>query len=708
MKRISLCENKINLVLEITDDQEVKLLHFSALPFEEKDLVSVNGLLPFTLVELQATGYDKTGVRHGTNYVRTGPGYRLKYRDFNDTRNECGRKLEIVTWDEPSGLEVHSHLQFYDGIAVVRSWSEVVNKGSEPQGIEYVSSFALTGISKEGLMEAGEKMKLYIPRNGWQKEFHWNEFYLKELGMSTAQSEDYHRSSVTIEVGNSGAWSTKEYLPVGYLRNEEVGAGLYWQIENNGSWYWEISDQDGQYYLKLSGPTEHQSHWWVELKPGERFESVKAAVGSAVGTIDEAMGELTRYRRRIRRKNEDNETLPVIFNDYMNCLFGEPTTEKELPMIRRAAEIGCEYYCVDCGWYSDGHWWNSVGEWQPSAKRFPGGIKEVMDAIRSSGMIPGLWLEIEVMGLECPLADKVSDDWYFKRHGKRISDMSRYQLDFRNPEVRKHADEVIDRMVNEYGVGYIKMDYNIEPGIGTETDADSFGDGLLKHNRAYLEWLDTVFARYPNLVIENCSSGGMRIDYAMLSRHSIQSTSDLEEYKKYSTISANAPTGLTPEQAAVWSYPMRDGDEEETIYNMVNAMLLRIHQSGHILEMSDSRVDLIREGIVCYKQIRGDIKDGVPFWPLGLSHYEDSWSALGLAAGENIYVAVWRRASDSPCETIPVPVLHGREVNLTQIYPKQEAYQAGYQWNKEDGAFTVKMDREYTARVFKLRPCCSE
>ena len=57
-----------------------------------------------------------------------------------------------------------------------------------------------------------------------------------------------------------------------------------------------------------------------------------------------------------------------------------------------------------------------------------------------------------------------------------------------NPAVEAHATEVIDRLVTEYGVGYIKMDYNIEPGIGTELNTDSFGDGLLGHNQAaYLE-----------------------------------------------------------------------------------------------------------------------------------------------------------------------------------------------------------------------------
>ena len=59
------------------------------------------------------------------------------------------------------------------------------------------------------------------------------------------------------------------------------------------------------------------------------------------------------------------------------------------------------------------------------------------------------------------------------------------------------------------------------------------------------------------------------MDYAMLSRYSIQSTSDQEDYVRYATIAANAPSAVTPEQAAVWSYPLTEGDCEEVIYNMV-------------------------------------------------------------------------------------------------------------------------------------------
>ena len=624
-----------------------------------------------------------------------------KYKAFKDYRNEKGRKLEVITEDSITGLEAVCHMQFYDGISVVRSWTEVTNRGEEAQGLEYVSSFSLNGIDKEGLRPFDEKMELSIPHNAWQKELCWQTYTLGELGLSVSQPEIMHRSSKTIGIGNTGNWSTKEYIPMGYLCNTETNSSLFWQIEHNGSWYWEISDQDGHVYLKLSGPNEHHNHWWKNLKPGETFLTVPVSVGSCIGGFDEAMGELTKYRRAIRRRNEDNEQLRVIFNDYMNCLFGDPTTEKELPLIDKAAEAGCEYYCIDCGWYSDGFWWDGVGEWFPSNARFPGGFNEVTDYIRSKGMIPGAWLELEVMGIKCPKADKVPDNWYFMRHGKRVFDRSRYQLDFRNPEVREHASAVIDRLVTEYGIGYIKMDYNIEPGIGTEVNADSAGDGLLEHNRAYLKWLDGIFEKYPDLVIENCSSGGLRMDYAMLSRYSIQSTSDQEDYVRYATIAANAPSAVTPEQAAIWSYPLRKGDCEEVIYNMVNAMLLRIHQSGHLAELSADRFGYVKQALEYYKKIRSDLKSALPYWPLGISQYSDAWVSLGLKGAEKDYLAVWRRNSVEPVVSLPLKHLRGKDITVKCAYPEAKA--CGYQWNREAGILTVSLSERISARVLEIK-----
>lgn len=701
MKRIHINENQINFILEIDDNNEAKLLHFSALPFDEKDITSRSGTLGFRLVEVNISGLDRPLERHGNKYIVTAPGYRLKFKDFRDTGNQSGRKLEIVTFDEATGLEVVSHFQFYNGISVARTWTTVTNNGNEDVTLEYVSSFALTGIEKEGLLSQDEKMSLKVCHNSWQRELQWQEYTLPQLGVELCQPLKEQHSSKVIGFTNVGNWSAKEYIPMGYLENKETNSAIFWQIEHNGSWHWEISDQEGHLYLQLSGPSEIESHWSKNLKTGETFCSVPCAVGVCTGGFDYAMGELTKYRRKIRRRNRDNETLAVIFNDYMNCLWGDPTTEKEMPLIDAAAEAGCEYFCIDAGWYDKGFWWDGVGQWQESKERFPNGLKEVTDYIRSKNMIPGVWLELEVMGIKCPMVNEVCDDtWFFTRHGKRIHDRSRYQLDFRNPKVIAHANEVIDRLVSQYGVGYIKMDYNIEPGIGTEYNADSVGDGLLEHERAYLSWLDSIFKKYPKLIIENCSSGGLRMDYALLSRYSIQSTSDQDDYRRYCTISANAPSALCPEQAAVWSYPMVSGDKEEVVFNMINAMMLRIHQSGHLVNIEPDRKALVKEAIDVYKTMRKDIKNALPFWSLGTSCFSDEWVSLGLKTDNTAYLAVWRRESSKDTCILPIEFLKGKNVKISCIYPSFN--EEAFAFNKNAGTVSVKLSKNYSARLFKL------
>ncbi|CAM3705572.1 glycoside hydrolase family 36 protein [Cohnella lubricantis] len=694
-RQIEIRENGLHLVLKVTDALDVRLLHFGPRPYDPA-LVPDKQEEGFRLLELQLSGEDRAEY-HGRTHRATFPGLRLQYRSYSDTRNEIGRKLEIALIDPETKLEATSHLQFYDGISVVRSWTVLRNGGSEPVGVEYISTFALTGLDKEGLQDRDEKMVLSIPHTGWQSEVQWRSYRLPELGLSHLTD----RTSKRVSCSNTGSWAAAEHVPMAVLENEEAGTSLVWQIEHNGSWHWEIIDQFDFLTLLVSGPTEHDNHWWKRLRQGEEFVTVPAAIGVAEGGFEQAIGQLTAYRRVIRRPNEDNRLLRVIFNDYMNCLWGSPTTEKLLPLIDAAADIGSEYFCIDAGWYAPGEWWDGVGEWLPSAERFPEGIKYVLDYIRAKGMIPGLWLEIEVMGIRSPKLAETNDNWFFMRHGQRVKDRSRYQLDFRSPEVIAHANGVIRRLVEEYGVGYIKMDYNINAGIGTEKDADSFGDGLLQHNRAYLAWLDSIFEQYPDLVIENCSSGGMRMDYAMLSRHSIQSTSDQEDYINYAAIAASSPSALTPEQSAIWSYPLREGDDEEVVFNMVNAMLLRVHQSGHVAELSPRRRALVKEALDYYKTIRSDIPQSLPFWPLGLPKAQDDWISFGLRYGDHAYVAVWRIGGDDAVKELPLQQFAGMEIEARIAYPSEHDSQLA--WDAASGRLKVTLSRAKTARLIELK-----
>ena len=529
-------ENNLHLVFELEENQPALLLHMGVdepgyMPADDKKWL-------YGIQEIQATGESK--LEHfGLEPCGTFPGNRMNYVSHTDARNEKGRFLVIRTKDEITGLASQMVYQFFDNIPIIRCKNILTNEGKEEIGLELVTTFMQSGFASED----HEELNVLIPHNSWQEEIQWKETPVNQLGFHNISEPGF--SSKRIQIRNIGSWSTGEYLPMGCLRNKTTGTMEFWQIEHNGSWNWELQERDHRISLVINGPDEINHHWWKSLKPGETFETVPAAIGCVKGGVNETFAALTRYRRTIRRVNTDNINLPIIFNDYMNCLWADPTTEKELPIINAAAAIGCEYYCIDAGWYTDENWWYKVGEWQPSKTRFPNGFKELTDYIRAKGMIPGIWMEIEVVGTQCALAsEKLGKGWFFERHGKAALDRDRYQLDFRNPEVRAYTRAAIDRMIQEYGIGYFKIDYNINTNIVTDYQADSCGDGLLEHNRAYLTWLDDIFAAYPDLVIENCSSGGMRIDYAMLQRHSIQSTSDQTDYLKYASIAANAPSAL--------------------------------------------------------------------------------------------------------------------------------------------------------------------
>ena len=122
-------------------------------------------------------------------------------------------------------------------------------------------------------------------------------------------------------------------------------------------------------------------------------------------------------------------------------------------------------------------------------------------------------------------------------------------------------------------------------------------------------------------------------------------------------------TAVTPEQCAVWSYPLREGDAEEVIFNMVNALLLRVHQSGHLAEISPERLALVAEGLTYYKSIRQDIQQGLPFWPLGLPSFQKSWISWGLNCGRKTDLgSTWRLESATAHCSLALNFFRGKDL----------------------------------------------
>ncbi|WP_345710879.1 alpha-galactosidase, partial [Kineococcus glutinatus] len=643
---------------------------------------------------------------------------RLRYRG-HDLHREGERQVLLVEQHEDGGsLRVRLRVELPDGVAAARCSVHVENAAGAdaPRVLLSVASLALAvgvGPLAEGRPEA---LELSSARSAWLGESRWSTQPLRRAGLPDVRLAAHGQGARgCVALTSAGSWSTGRALPTGVLAAADGTGALAWQVEHPGGWRWEVGEHREGAYLALSGPTDDDHAWSTVLAPGGSFGTVPVTV--AVGDdLTAAVAALTAHRRAVRRPHPDATALPVVFNDYMNTLMGDPTTAALLPLVDAAAEAGAEVFCIDAGWYDDGgDWWTSVGEWQPSTTRFPGGLQEVLDHVRHRDMTPGLWLEPEVVGVDSPVADRLPAEAFLHRHGRRVVEHGRYHLDLRHPAAVAHLDEVVDRLVS-WGVGYLKLDHNINPGPGTDVAADSPGAGLLGHARAHRAWLAAVLDRHPHLVLENCASGAMRADAALLELLQLQSTSDQQDPAAYPPIAAAAPLSIPLEQAANWAYPQPSMDDEEICATLATAVLGRFYLSGHLDGMSVAQRSLVADAVAAHKRLRAGLAAGRACWPLGIDQWERPWVALAVDTGANrganpgenpggdvvTHLTLWRRPGAGEVVEVPLPEHAGHDLVVDTAFPARlEPWR--HEWDRERGVLRVTATSAApSARVLRL------
>ncbi|MCD0443138.1 alpha-galactosidase [Glycomyces sp. A-F 0318] len=634
--------------------------------------------VPFPIVELTTGGRRRE--RNTQIYRHTVAGVRLRHVDHEADAQE----VRIRQRDESTGVEVLSRFRAAGpGLQISHT---VRNTSAE--------DVVLTAVTSVLLALKGTAYDLLWGRSEWLGEGRWRRHpladVLPDLNLDLHRQDGRGRFKVT----SHGSWSSGDVLPTGVLAGSE-GPSVAWQVETSAGWHWELSRLREGVVLGALGPTDAEHQFAERLAPGTAFTSVPAGLAVADGGRDAAFAALADYRRAIRVRRPVDDRLPVVYNDYMNTLMGDPSTEKLLPLVESAAAAGAEYFCVDAGWFAGPRgWWHSAGEWREAPGRFTGGLVSVADAIRRAGMRPGLWLEPEGVGVASPVAERLPDEAFFQRFGQRVVEGNHYQLDLRHPAARAHLDETVDRLVDEFGLGYFKLDYNVDIGAGTEVGVAGAGAGLLGHTRALRDWLLGVQERHPALLIESCSSGGMRMDYGLLSVAHLQSTSDQQDFLLYPPVAAAAPASVLPEQAGNWAYPAASMSLEETAFAMTAGVMGRMYLSGFLHELGDERSALVSEAVALHRDRRADIAVSHPVWPLGLPGWDDEVIALMLDAGPGSLMAVWSRGAAAE---VVLPGLEGRR--LEQVYPA-----ALPEWKVRggSGAPVIEVPAGPSARIFTV------
>ncbi|MBH1939932.1 alpha-galactosidase [Mobilitalea sibirica] len=260
-------------------------------------------------------------------------------------------------------------------------------------------------------------------------------------------------------------------------------------------------------------------HFCWKLNENEVFtapEVVMVYSGEGLGGMTRNLHNL--YRKHLIRGKYKNKKRPILINNWEATYF-DFDTDKLLSIAKQASELGIEMLVVDDGWFGNRFDDNrSLGDWFVNEEKIKGGLKYLVDEVNKLGMKFGMWFEPEMVSPDSDLY-REHPDWAIQVPD-RAPGLVRNQLvlDLTRREVLEHTYESIAKVLRSANVEYVKWDMN-----RPLTDLGSLGlpsdrQGELYHRYmlAVYELQERLMNEFPNLLLENCSSGGARFDPGML------------------------------------------------------------------------------------------------------------------------------------------------------------------------------------------------
>ena len=594
--------------------------------------------------------------------------------------DDLGRKIRhIVAWEEG-----------WEGV-IVRS--EFINESEAPVVLENLSSFSLSGMTPYVEGDACGCLTRHLFKSFWSAEGRLVSDTLERLNMEPSWS----LHGVRLEkIGQVGSMPVRGHFPfeaVEDTKNQVVWAA---QLAINGTWQMELRRKDEGLSLNGGLGDYDFGHWAKEVKPGESFLSPEAYLTVVQGDLTDATQALLTIQKG--RNKLMPETLPLLFNEYCTT-WGVPSDENLTSIIERLRGKGFDGLVIDAGWFREGDamWFQNGGDWNVSKELFPNGMKDVIDRIHAAGMKAGLWFEWE----NCSAMSHVSEheDWMLKRDGYVLCEGGKKYLDLCNPEVIAYLDKKVIGLMQECGMDYIKVDYNGTIGIGCD-GAESLGEGLRLNMEAAKAFFRRMREQIPGLMIENCSSGGHRLEPSMMEVSTMASFSDAHECPEIPVIAANLHYLILPGQSQIWAV-MRGSDSLKRItYSLTAAMLGVMCLSGEIYDLDETQQAQVDLGTAFYKKVAHIIRDGRSrIWREGVGSYRhlDGWQAVLRTAdsGKEALLVVHAFENEGTAR-IEVPIPEGFAV-------KDVYFDGTCAWMREGSKLIVDMPENFSGAAFLLQ-----
>jgi len=314
----------------------------------------------------------------------------------------------------------------------------------------------------------------------------------------------YHNNAFSLSP--VGGRSSNGTLP--FFNMTWPGGGLLAAVGWTGQWQATFGrDKEGNLLL-AAGMQKTR----IRLHPGETIRTPRIVLLCWEGEDrlhGHNMFRNLMIRRYLPRVNGEVALPPTTHNNASTLVKAkEPATEEnQLAVIGTCASLGLECYWLDAYWFPQ-PWWTNVGNWTHREEDFPRGLAPLGEAAHKAGLGFILWFEPERVYRDTAIHREHPD--FLLAHG--TDDMFLFNLG--NPEALKYMTDLISDRIDMLGIDVYRQDFNMNPLPYWQANdsPDRTGMAEIRHIEGLYTLWGEIRRRHPNITIDNCASGGRRID----------------------------------------------------------------------------------------------------------------------------------------------------------------------------------------------------
>lgn len=530
--------------------------------------------------------------------VKLGDGVRdLRFSYKSYKISDDGYQLTITLKDIYYPIEVDLNYKIYEGLDLIDRNSTIRNTGSDSVLLE-------TMYSANWVCPYGRDLTLTYMTSAWGDEYN-------------LVKQPLNQSAVLLEsragVSNATAFP---YFAVDKNATEDSGEVWFGSLQYSGNWQIKAGRDRNANPQILGGISDFNTTY--SLGGGEEFTTPVFTGGYVNKGFGESKRQFHDYIRKTSKSVWTNRVMPVLYNAWATFEFN--LDEKMLmAQAERASKIGVEMFLIDDGWFKNRNDDKTgLGDWEVDKQKFPNGLTSVINRVNELGMIFGLWVEPEMVSEESDLY-KNHPDWILKYPTRQpVKRRHQYVLNMGREDVYEYTVNWLDKLLGENNIGYLKWDMNrflSEVNWNFETDGPD-EEVYIKYVKNLYRIFDHISEKFPEVLIENCASGGLRADLGMakwcarINRSDLQDCIDaLKMHEGFTSVNLTKSAGGGSNLHHTGTITM--SGRKEPMKRMAYTSMMGSFSLGYDLRrLSAEEIDQLAKYIEIYKQLRETVQLG--------------------------------------------------------------------------------------------------